>query len=286
MKANLANNILEIFSSIQGEGPFTGVKQIFVRFYDCNLNCKYCDVVRKTPPKEFSVDKLLSIIKQLDYERGKHHSISLTGGEPLLQRRFLFELLRECKLREINTVVDTSGFAAWDTFNHIRTNVDLFLYDLKMIDDDRHKTFTGVSNQLILQNLNRLVWSGAQIEIRIPLIPAINDDADNLEGTAAFLADLPNINGIELSFKGFEKLKDEIDLKSMELTIPELCRDTIIVHTGIFPTLSSKYQRLVIREAAIPLVSPEDLSIIRMTAEKYYEVCTNSIIYDHVKQKI
>ena len=95
-----------------------------------------------------------------------------------------------------------------------------------------------------------------------------------------------NINGVELSFKGFEKLKDEIDLKRLELTIPELSNDTIIVHTGIFPTLSSKYQRLVIREAAIPLVSPDDLSVVRMTAEKYYEVCTNTIVYDHVKQKI
>lgn len=95
-----------------------------------------------------------------------------------------------------------------------------------------------------------------------------------------------NINGIELSFKGFEKLKDEIDLKTMELKVPELCSDKIIVHTGIFPTISAKYQRLVIREAAIPLVSPDDFSTIRFTSGKYYEVCTNSVLYDRVKKKV
>ena len=72
----------------------------------------------------------------------------------------------------------------------------------------------------------------------------------------------------------------------MELKIPELSKDKIMLHTGIFPTLSSKYQRLVIREAPIPLVSPEDLSVIRLTAGKYFEVCTNTIIYEHVKKKI
>jgi len=94
-----------------------------------------------------------------------------------------------------------------------------------------------------------------------------------------------NINGIELSFKGFEKLKDEIDLKTMELKIPELSDEKIVVHTGIYPTISAKYQRLVIREAAIPLVSPEDFSFIRLTSGKYYEVCTNKVLYDHVKKK-
>jgi pyruvate formate lyase activating enzyme len=154
---------------------------------------------RQVSGSEMTVEDVLAEIERdVPFYDQSGGGVTFSGGEPLLQRRFLSELLRECKLREINTVVDTSGFAAWDTFNHIRANVDLFLYDLKMIDDDRHKTFTGVSNQLILQNLNRLAWSGAHIEIRIPLIPQINDDADNLEETAAFLAELPNINGVEL----------------------------------------------------------------------------------------
>jgi len=78
--------ILEIFSSIQGEGPFTGVKQIFVRFAECNLKCEFCDVENPFPPKDFPVDKLVSIIKQIEQNSGGHQSVSLTGGEPLLYK--------------------------------------------------------------------------------------------------------------------------------------------------------------------------------------------------------
>jgi pyruvate formate lyase activating enzyme len=143
-------------------------------------------------------DVLAEIERDVPFYDQSGGGVTFSGGEPLLQRSFLFELLRECKLREINTVVDTSGFAAWDTLDRIRTYVDLFLYDIKMIDNERHKIYTGVSNQLILQNLKRLAWSGSHIQIRMPLIPEINDDVDNLEGTAAFLAELPNISGVEL----------------------------------------------------------------------------------------
>ena len=80
----------------------------------------------------------------------------------------------------------------------IRGDVDLFLYDLKLMDDERHRKFTGVSNELILSNLKRLSENNQQLEIRIPLIPGINDDAKNLEQTAAFVSRLPNITGIEL----------------------------------------------------------------------------------------
>jgi pyruvate formate lyase activating enzyme len=154
---------------------------------------------RQVSGREMTVEDVLAEIERdVPFYDQSGGGVTFSGGEPLLQRKFLYELLRECKLREINTVVDTSGFAAWDTLNHIRTYVDLFLYDLKMIDDERHKAYTGVSNQLILQNLNRLSRSGAYIQIRIPLIPDINDDAANLEGTAAFIAELPNINGVEL----------------------------------------------------------------------------------------
>jgi pyruvate formate lyase activating enzyme len=133
--------------------------------------------------------------------------VTFSGGEPLGQRLFLAELLRECKMREIHTVVDTSGFAAWDVFDGIRKNVDLFLYDLKIIDDDRHKHFTGVSNVIILRNLQRLAQCGAQLEIRIPLIPGINDDLDNLRQSAAFIAELPG-NIIEVDLMAYHDIAE------------------------------------------------------------------------------
>lgn len=124
--------------------------------------------------------------------------VTFSGGEPLTQRKFLAELLKKSKKLEIHTVVDTSGYAAWDVIAGIRGYVDLFLYDLKLMDDERHKKYTGVSNELILSNLQRLEESGERIEIRIPLIPGVNDDAENLQQTAEFISRLPNITGVEL----------------------------------------------------------------------------------------
>lgn len=93
-----------------------------------------------------------------------------------------------------------------------------------------------------------------------------------------------NVNGIELNAKGFKKLSQEIKLKTDQCLLPELQADPFTIHTGKFPTLSGKYQRLVIREAKIPRVSPNDLSLIRLTDRTYYEVCTQPKVYEYLKQ--
>ena len=91
----METNIKEIFASIQGEGPYIGYKQLFVRFCGCNLNCNYCDTeFRASESKKYSADELANIIKEnLDC-----HSVSLTGGEPLLNVNFLKEFLPKCEL--------------------------------------------------------------------------------------------------------------------------------------------------------------------------------------------
>jgi hypothetical protein len=93
-----------------------------------------------------------------------------------------------------------------------------------------------------------------------------------------------NVNGIELNEVGFKKLFEEINLKTLECTIPEIQEGKIKIHTGRFPTMMGKYQRLVIREAMIPEVNPSDLSVLRMTDKKYYEVCTNTRLYEYAKK--
>ena len=93
-----------------------------------------------------------------------------------------------------------------------------------------------------------------------------------------------NVNGIELNAEGFTKLSQEIDLQSFTCHIPKLQAEKIKVHTGKFPTVTGKYQRLIIREARIPVVSPHDLTIIRKTDQKYYEVCTNPLYYEYVER--
>jgi pyruvate formate lyase activating enzyme len=94
--------------------------------------------------------------------------------------------------------VDTSGFSPWPVLDEIRPLVDLFLYDLKLMDEARHQQWTGVSNANILSNLRRLSELGHQIIIRIPVIPGVNDDEKNLRQTGEFLASLPNVPPVEL----------------------------------------------------------------------------------------
>ncbi len=124
--------------------------------------------------------------------------VTLTGGEPLMQPRFAIELLRACKAHGIHTVLDTSGYASWQVISEVAQHSDLFLYDLKLMDDERHRKYTGVSNRLILSNLQRLSAAGENIVVRIPLIPGVNDDEQNLRLTQRFLTGLPNLAGVEV----------------------------------------------------------------------------------------
>jgi pyruvate formate lyase activating enzyme len=124
--------------------------------------------------------------------------VTFTGGEPLAQPRFLRSLLSACRTRALHTTLDTSGFSPWPVLDAIRPFVDLFLFDLKLMDDNRHRHWTGVSNELILSNLRKLSELRHTIIIRIPLIPGVNDDKDNLQQTGAFLASMPNVPPVEL----------------------------------------------------------------------------------------
>jgi pyruvate formate lyase activating enzyme len=124
--------------------------------------------------------------------------VTFTGGEPMLQREFLIEILRECKRHGIHTAVDTSGYTSWNGFASIYPLVDLFLYDLKVMDEIKHQRYTSVANKSILDNLVKLSNVGAHIIVRIPLIPGINDDEINLELTGSFLASLAHLEGVEL----------------------------------------------------------------------------------------
>jgi pyruvate formate lyase activating enzyme len=114
----------------------------------------------------------------------------------LLQPDFLLALLRACIEKEIHTAVDTCGFATWETLDSIREHVELFLYDLKLMDDAKHRKFTGVSNEPVLQNLQALSQRGHHIDLRVPIIPGINDDEENIRETGAFAAALPHLNRI------------------------------------------------------------------------------------------
>ncbi|MBN1317874.1 MAG: glycyl-radical enzyme activating protein [Anaerolineales bacterium] len=124
--------------------------------------------------------------------------VTFSGGEPFGQPEALGVLLRACKEREIHTTVDTSGLVAPQILAGMIPYIDLFLYDLKLMDDDAHRQYTGVSNRLILENLRFLSKSGKRIIVRVPIIPGITDHLDNLEKIGSFLADLDSIRQVDI----------------------------------------------------------------------------------------
>lgn len=154
---------------------------------------------REIVGREVTVAEVMAEIEQdVAFYDESGGGVTFSGGEPLLQRNFLLALLRACREKEIHTAVDTCGFATWETLDSLREHVDLFLYDLKSMDDARHLKSTGVSNELILGNLHRLSTLGHDIILRVPVIPGINDDDENIRQTGAFAATLSYLNRLDV----------------------------------------------------------------------------------------
>jgi pyruvate formate lyase activating enzyme len=124
--------------------------------------------------------------------------VTFSGGEPLMQPVFLMAFLQACRESELHTVLDTSGYAHWKTVEKTLPLVDVYLYDLKLASEARHKVYTGVSNRLILQNLYRLSEAGANVVVRVPLIPGVNDDKANLCKAGEVLSSLPKLPQVEI----------------------------------------------------------------------------------------
>ena len=113
--------------------------------------------------------------------------MTISGGEPLFQPDFCFALASEAKAEGISVVLDTSGYAEMETVKRVMPLIDLFLYDIKFMDCDLHRRFTRVSNPSILNNFRLLANDGRNVRVRIPLVPGVNDDIDNLSQIKAFV---------------------------------------------------------------------------------------------------
>jgi pyruvate formate lyase activating enzyme len=190
------------------DGP--GIR-ITIFFKGCPLSCPWChnpesrarepekriqkhrikDIEfqsEETIGKYYTVDELMSHLRRekvfMDHSEG---GVTFSGGEPLLQVGFLEKILKACKEEGMHTAVDTSGFASRSAFERILPYTDLFLYDIKHLDNTKHEQYTGVSNQLILDNLALLVDKGKPVQIRFPVIPGINDDESHIIQWRQFL---------------------------------------------------------------------------------------------------
>jgi pyruvate formate lyase activating enzyme len=154
---------------------------------------------REIAGREMTVAEVLAEIERdLPFYDESGGGVTLSGGEPFMQPRFLLALLQACKVRGIHTALDTCGFASWKVVDRIRPYVDLFLYDLKAMDSSRHRHLTGRSNRPILRNLEALSRHGHRIVLRLPIIPGINDDDDTIRQAAALAAGLPHLERVDL----------------------------------------------------------------------------------------
>ncbi len=166
--------------------------------------CGACAQLCPTQARELtgecmSVEHVMRLVRRdIQFYDESGGGVTLSGGEPLYQSEFTAALLRACKKEEIHTALDTSGFAAWQILDDIRSDVDCFLYDIKLLDDARHIQYTGVSNQIILENLHRLAQRGHAIILRLPLIPGITDGEENIQAVAQLARSLPTVLRVDL----------------------------------------------------------------------------------------
>jgi len=180
----------------------------------CNL-CGECSRICPTQAREMIGEKLIAeeVIKEVEkdlvfYEESGGGA-TFSGGEPLEQSEFLEGLLNGCREKKIHTAVDTSGYISWEILNKICPKVDLFLYDLKLMDNERHKKYTGVSNEIIVENLKKLSLIHNNIFVRFPVILGINDDYQNLKETGEFLSSLKiaQVNLLPYHYIGRDKYR-------------------------------------------------------------------------------
>jgi len=145
-----------------------------------------------------AAEVMAEIVRDLPFYRRSGGGATFSGGEPLAQPGFLLELLDACREEGISAAIDTSGHAPFALFERILPLVDLFLYDVKLIDAEGHQRWTDAGNSLILGNLDRLSRSGAGIAIRVPLVPGVNDSPRELEALADFSSSLPRRHPVHL----------------------------------------------------------------------------------------
>ncbi len=161
----------------------------------CGLCVEVCNAeARAIVGREMTVPEVMAEIQKdaIFYDQSGG-GVTFSGGEALMQPDFVLELLKVCKEQGIHTAVDTCGFTNWNVIERVRPYVDLFLYDLKTLDDAAHRRYTGVPNGPILANLRKLSELGHPLILRMPLIPGVNDSPKAIRAVGQFAASLPNL---------------------------------------------------------------------------------------------
>ncbi len=183
---------------------------------NCTL-CKKCVFecafnARQLAGEAITPEALVSrIIRDKSFFEQSKGGVTFTGGEPLLQHAFLLSCLKLCKQNHIHTVLDTCGFDCNNSLLKIMPFVDLFLFDLKIMDDQLHKQYTGASNLTILDSLRFLDVNHKHIWVRIPFVPKITGTIENLNAIGKFISSLTNTRRVHLL--AYHDLNEEHQLR-------------------------------------------------------------------------
>lgn len=163
----------------------------------CEAVCMY-DAI-KTAGREVSADDVVDIVKRdIAYYRNSGGGMTLSGGEPLLQPAFAAELLHKARALGIHTALDTAANVDFTVLEPMLSDISLVLLDLKCMDSDTHRRFTGVANDRILATARELLRSGVPVEVRIPVVSGVNDTIENAHAASVFLRSHGNVTRVKL----------------------------------------------------------------------------------------
>lgn len=193
------------------DGP--GIRTI-VFLKGCALRCRWCcnpesqefSVQQmmvagkpKTMGQDVTVEEVMAKVEQdRPYYRRSGGGLTLSGGECLCQAEFSTALLRAAKECGLNTAIESTGFAKWETIARLLPYLDLYLMDIKHMSSQKHKEFTSQPNELILENAKKIAQNAKHLIIRVPVIPTFNDTVPEIREIAKFAASLPNVTQLHL----------------------------------------------------------------------------------------
>ncbi len=175
----------------------------------CGLCVENCPVgaLQWSSREMSSKEVLVHVMQDKAFYDRSGGGMTLSGGEPLNQLDFSCDLASKAKAAGLHVVVDTSGHVPFAAFEKIRPFADLYLYDIKLFDASTHKKYTGRSNELILENFQKLCRSGAEIIVRVPLIPGVTDAQENIRSIKSFVEGCKK--GIKIEQIPFNLLAEE-----------------------------------------------------------------------------
>ena len=208
---NVKGRIFDIQRFSVHDGP--GVRTI-VFLKGCPLRCRWCCNPEsqsreietmtlagnvKTVGQDVTVGEIIETVKKdRVYYRRSGGGLTLSGGEALAQPEFAAALLKAAKAEGINTAIESTAFAPFSTIEKILPHLDYYLMDIKHMDSQKHKEYTGVPNELILENAARIAKSGTSLTIRTPVIPGFNDSEEEIGAIARFAGRLPGVKEMHI----------------------------------------------------------------------------------------